>query len=93
MFEFLPVGSTVELAHKYEKKLVVTIIGRAMRYNDSLYDYVGVLYPFGFLGDDSAFYFNNSDISKVIDHGLVTSEELEFSQALADEYLEVKKQK
>lgn len=93
MLEFLPVGSTVELAHKYDKKLIITIIGRAMKYNDNLYDYVGVLYPFGFLGDDSAFYFNNSDISKVIDHGLVTSEELEFSQALATEYLQVKSQK
>ena len=66
--ELLALGSIVVLNGGYKKLM---IIGRMQLQGkeEKLWDYLGVLYPEGYLGDNYKFLFNNEDISEVIFEG------------------------
>lgn len=59
--ELLPIG-TVVLLKNAEKRLMIFGIGQTDTSNREEYDYIGVLYPEGSIGDEARFLFNHSDI-------------------------------
>ena len=73
--ELLALGSIVVLNGGYKKLM---IIGRMQK----LWDYLGVLYPEGYLGDNYKFLFNNEDISEVIFEGYSDLEDETLKLAL-----------
>lgn len=91
MKEFLPIGSVV-LLHGAQKKLVITGI---LQFNEKdksvLYDYQGVLYPEGHMGENSVYLFNQEAISDVIFTGYDNPERQTFLKALDAVYEEAKK--
>ena len=66
--ELLARGSIVVLKGGYKKLMIV---GRMQLQGEEekLWDYLGVLYPEGYLGNDYTFLFNNEDIDEVIFKG------------------------
>ena len=67
--ELLPIGTVVTLQGGIRK---IMIIGVKITTNDNpevIYDYIGVLYPEGFIGDDGNFMFNHSAINDIIFKG------------------------
>lgn len=66
--ELLALGSIVVLKGGYKKLMIV---GRMQLQGEEekLWDYLGVLYPEGYLGNDYTFLFNNEDIDEVIFKG------------------------
>ena len=66
--ELLALGSIVVLKGVYKKLMIV---GRMQLQGEEekLWDYLGVLYPEGYLGNDYTFLFNNEDIDEVIFKG------------------------
>ena len=66
--ELLAQGSIVVLKGGYKKLMIV---GRMQLQGEEekLWDYLGVLYPEGYLGNDYTFLFNNEDIDEVIFKG------------------------
>lgn len=91
MKHFLPIGTVVKLKTTNEVELKVMVIGRTLRVEETNYQYSGVVYPYGFVGEDTGVFFNEEQIEEVIYEGLVTEEEAELSQKLVEEYNRVVK--
>lgn len=79
--ELLPLGSIVVLKNGYKKLM---IIGRKQLQGveEKLWDYLGILYPEGYLGEGYTFLFNHSDIDSIIFKGYADFEEDAFKLAL-----------
>ena len=87
MFEnLLPIGSVV-LLNGGTKKLMITGI-KQIKEGDSAkeYDYIGVVYPEGYLDHTSQFLFNHADINDVIFTGYSNPERQQFIEFISEAY-------
>lgn len=86
--KILPIGSVV-LLKEGTKKLVITGIKPTLTEKPEItYDYIGVLYPEGYLGNEGNFLFNHRDITDVIFEGYNNPEWKEFAKLIEDNYKE-----
>lgn len=86
--DLLPIGSVV-LLKDGEKKLMITGIkpvdvksSGEMRY----FDYDGVLYPEGYMGEKTMLLFNHEDIDNICFRGYEDDERTEFLKKVIDFY-------
>ncbi|MGF7050469.1 hypothetical protein J2T13_005018 [Paenibacillus sp. DS2015] len=77
----LPLGSVVLLKGAYKKLMVY---GRKQVHIDSnkVYDYLGVVFPEGYIDPDYSFLFNHEDIEVVKYVGYINDEEKDFQRLL-----------
>lgn len=82
MVEYLPIG-TIVLLKNTKKRLM--IYGRKETHLESkqVFDYIGCLFPEGYIDDDFVFFFNEDQIGEVIHLGLKDPED----EAFISEYL------
>ncbi|NCB70396.1 MAG: DUF4176 domain-containing protein [Clostridia bacterium] len=82
MMEYLPIGSIV-LLNGTEKALMV--YGRKQIHLESgkEFDYIGCLYPEGYINDELTIFFNNDQIANVVHEGFSDQSE----SAFVNEYL------
>ena len=66
--ELLPIGSIV-LLEGAEKKLMIFGVGQTQLEENKDFDYIGVVYPEGNMGEGSQFLFNHSDIEEIVFRG------------------------
>ena len=85
--ELLPIGSVVLLKDAF-KKLMIYGVGQTDESAGVDYDYIGVMYPEGNMGEGSQFLFNHSDIDQVFFRGLDDEEREEFVNRLQTIYEE-----
>jgi len=83
--ELLPIGSVV-LLEGGDKRLMIYGILQTDGENNSQYDYIGCLYPEGYVGIDHIYMFNHEDIIR-IDHTGLADEEHKTFRAKVDEAL------
>lgn len=83
--ELLPIGSVVML-NGGKKRLMIYGIKQTDAATGLEYDYIGVLYPEGNLGNEGHFFFNASDIEKVHYLGLNDGERQSFIAKLEEFY-------
>lgn len=83
--ESLPIGSVV-LLRGGQKRLMIYGIKQTDTSTGTEYDYIGVLYPEGNLGNEGHFFFNGEDIQKVCFIGYRDSEWQAFITTLAEFY-------
>lgn len=84
--ELLPVG-TIVLLKDGEKRLMITgIMQSNIGSNGQEYDYLGVLYPEGHIGEDFQYLFNHEDINEIIFRGFEDNERVDFIEKLANLY-------
>ena len=82
----LPIGSVVMLKEA-EKPLMIYGIRQYDTADESIeYDYIGVPYPEGNIGDDFTYLFNHADIDKVLFNGYETEEQKAFYEKVAEAY-------
>lgn len=74
----LPIGSVVLLKNGIKKLMVIGLVPYDKDSPDKIYDYIGVLYPEGFLGDETNFLFQHEDINDVIFEGYDNPERKAF---------------
>ena len=74
----LPAGSIVLLKGGVKKSLIIGILQINEDEPDSVYDYIGVPYPEGYLGMDNTYLFQHEDINDVIFRGYDNPEREEF---------------
>lgn len=77
MKNLLPIGSIVLLVDGTKKLM---IYGRKQRIKTSnqVFDYLGCLYPEGYISPAYSFVFNHEQIQEVVFRGLVNDEETQF---------------
>lgn len=63
--ELFPIGSVVKLRNGIRPLMIFGIKQTNLETNEE-YDYIGVLYPEGNMGDKTQFLFNHEDIEEVI---------------------------
>lgn len=86
--ELLPIG-TIVLLKEGEKRLMINGIKQTNANGDGKeYDYLGILYPEGHIGDEFQYLFNHEDISEVIFRGYEDDERNEFITKLVKLYAE-----
>lgn len=84
--ELLPIGSVV-LLKEGEKRLMITGIKQMdMDGDDTEYDYLGVLYPEGYMGNRFQYLFNHGDIDKILFRGYEDEERQAFLNKLSSLY-------
>lgn len=84
--DLLPIGSVVRL-HDGEKRLmIIGIMQNDASGNGKEYDYLGILYPEGHIGDQFQYLFNQEDIEEVIFRGFEDDERVEFLNKLTNLY-------
>jgi hypothetical protein len=83
--ELLPLGSVV-LLKGGKKRLMVTGIKQINSKDDREYDYTGVLYPEGHMGDVGLFLFDHKDIEETYARGYTDEEWEKFIGKLEEFY-------
>ena len=87
MKQFLPVGSVV-LLEGGDKRLVIYGIMQINPEDSKLYDYIGCLYPEGYVGSEHNYLFNAEDVKKVDFLGFVDGEQQAFRAKLSEYFRE-----
>jgi hypothetical protein len=85
--ELLPIGSVVLLEAGAKKVMVCGIKQTDGEENETEYDYIGVMYPEGYLGGEYLFLFNHDDIAEVAFRGFADGEREKFIARLDELYL------
>ena len=83
--ELLPIGSVV-LLHGAQKRLMIYGVGQEDMTNKITYDYIGVAYPEGNMGEGTQFLFNHGDIEEICFRGFEDEEREKFITAVQQMY-------
>lgn len=81
----LPIGSIV-LLEEGKKKLMIYGVKQTENTTGKEYDYIGVVYPEGNMGQGSQFLFNHKDIVEIIFRGFEDEERRVFLTHLENFY-------
>lgn len=84
--DFLPIGSIVLLKDGEKRLMINGIMQTDMGGTRKNYDYMGVLYPEGHIGEGFQYLFNHEDINEVLFRGFEDAERDEFLKKLASLY-------
>ncbi|PGM96653.1 DUF4176 domain-containing protein [Bacillus cereus] len=80
--KLLPIGTVVKLE---EVEPIIMIIGRMVVSADKRdFDYVGVPYPVGYLGDEKVLCFNHDKFVEEMHRGYMTENELVLREKLVE---------
>lgn len=66
MDNYLPIGSVVILKNGYKKIMIYGRLQYQITSSAKLWDYVGCLYPEGYISDDYNIFFNRSEIQNIV---------------------------
>ena len=88
--KLLPIGSIVLLKDGEKKLMVCGILQNSIDDDSQVYDYFGVLYPEGHMGERFQYLFNHADIEKVVYRGYEDEERNSFIDKLAEFYTDAK---
>ncbi len=84
MFNYLPVGTVVILKNLQKKVMIIGINVMLNQDENQKFDYIGVMYPEGYLGRDQGnFLFNHDDINDVVFEGYDNPERQEYIAQLS----------
>ena len=88
--ELFPIGSVVKLRNGIRPLMIFGIKQTNLETNEE-YDYIGVLYPEGNMGEGTQFLFNHSDIDQIFYRGYEDEEREEFINRIQKMYDEHEK--
>ena len=81
--ELLPIGSIVLLKNGEKRLMIIGIKQSNMDEGGKEYDYLGILYPEGHIGEEFQYLFNHEDINKIVFRGYEDKEREEFLRNLS----------
>ena len=83
LMELYPIGSVIRLRGAAKD---IMIFGVCQTDKDEEYDYIGVLWPEGNIGNEGQILFNHKDIEEVIFTGYSNEERMTFLARLKEFY-------
>ncbi len=82
----LPIGTVVLLKNGEKRLMIAGIKQMDVENSGKEYDYYGVMYPEGHVGEDFQYLFNHEDISEIYFKGFEDNERVEFLNKLSTLY-------
>lgn len=79
---FLPIGTVVMLKGGSKKAMITGFCSIAEEDKSKMYDYMGCVYPEGYLDFSQICLFDHDQIEKIYYHGYIDEEEKEFKEEL-----------
>ena len=83
--QVLPIGTVVMLEDATKRVMIVGYQYRSAEDTQKVYDYIGCLYPEGFIGTDKMFLFDHAQIAHIFAYGLQNDEQIAFREKLQAE--------
>lgn len=83
--ELLPIGSVIRLRGA-KKELMIFGLCQTAKANQKTYDYIGVVWPMGNMGDKTQIMFNHVDIEEVLFLGFDNETREDFMEKLVTYY-------
>lgn len=80
----LPVGSVVLLQQGKHRVMIIGYCQKLISQPDQVYDYVGCLFPEGYINAEKNYLFNREQIDKVYHVGYQTDGQFAFAQKMED---------
>lgn len=84
--DLLPIGSIVLLENGEKRLMINGIMQSEANGTGKEYDYLGVLYPEGHIGDQFQYLFNHEDVKEIVFRGFEDSERTAFLEKLSNIY-------
>ena len=84
--DLLPIGSIVLLKDGEKKLMIIGIMQNDAGNTSKTYDYLGVLYPEGHIGEGFQYLFTHEDINEIFFRGFEDNERTEFLSRLENIY-------
>lgn len=84
--DLLPIGSIVRLVDGEKRLMICGVKQTDVERDGKEYDYLGVLYPEGHIGEEYQYLFDHADIEETIFRGYTDAERDEFVEKLAALY-------
>lgn len=84
--DLLPIGSIVLLKDGEKRLMINGVMQSEIEQNSRDYDYHGILYPEGHIGEQFQYLFNHEDIEAVVFRGYEDDERITFIEKLAEFY-------
>ena len=84
--DLLPIGSVIWLKNAEHALMIYGVKQQNLETGEE-YDYIGVLYPEGNMGENTQFLFMHEDIEKIVFRGYEDASRAEFIEKL-DEFYE-----
>jgi len=78
----LPVGSVVLLKGGQHRAMIIGYCQRRVDNPGEIYDYVGCLYPEGYIGAQKNYLFNRDQIDKIYHVGYQTEGQFAFAEKM-----------
>jgi len=82
----LPIGSIVRLKDGQKRLMICGILQTSTDAEAKEYDYFGMLYPEGYMGEEFQYLFDHSDIEEIVFRGYEDEERKYFINKLAEVY-------
>ena len=81
----LPIGSVVLLTNSTKRVMIIGVCQKQVNVDREVYwDYVGCVYPEGYMGGEKTFLFNHDQIIRVFALGYLDEEQFEFMKKAND---------
>ena len=87
----LPIGSVVLLKNSTKKLMIMGFAQVAADNPNKVYDYMGCVFPEGFLGPDQTFLFDSHQIEKIYAVGYQDEEQMQFKTRVDAALMELRK--
>lgn len=84
--QLLPIGSVVLLKDGEKRLMIIGVKQTDVDGSEKEYDYIGVLYPEGYVGDEFRYLFDHVDIERVYFRGFEDTERNGFIDRLEKLY-------
>lgn len=88
----LPIGSVVLLGNSKKRVMIIGVAQRGVSQETKLRDYVGVVFPEGYLDSEKLFLFDNEQITQIYALGYQDAEQLAFKKKADELMAELRKQ-
>ena len=87
----LPIGSVVLLKNSTKKLMIIGFAQVSASNPDKVYDYVGCVFPEGFIGPDQTFLFDSQQIDKIYAVGYQDEEQMSFKIRVDEALAEIRR--
>lgn len=87
----LPIGSVVLLKNSTKKLMIIGFAQVSASNPDKVYDYVGCVFPEGFIGPDQTFLFDSHQIERIYAVGYQDEEQMKFKIRVDEALTEIRR--